>query len=384
MPSSSSAPRGDRPGDNARAEAVLEALLTAHGWVIHRQHSRAGGPDLVIRRGKVSYGVEVKAAPEGRSDRLIPLWSQALLQVAHAAGDKFGHLAVVVAPNVAPRVAEKVLQFAADYAPSAAVGVMDYSGFSRFRGPHLANLDAEPSDRPGFSSSSRGSAGDSFSDLNQWLLKLLLAPEVLETMLSAPRQRYRNATQLANAGEVSVMTAFRFIEQFREQGFLEDSGGYLTLVRREHLFERWQAAATRRAREASMHFRLRGNVLSQLERALGGEPACLGLFAAANALGFGFVHGVPPHVYVQRIGASRLTVSKLWTPVRPGAMADVILRQATTPRSVFRAMVPTRQGIPASDIVQVWLDVSSHPSRGQEQADLIRRRVLEPIIRAGA
>jgi hypothetical protein len=28
----------------------------------------------------------------------------------------------------------------------------------------------------------------------------------------------------------------------------------------------------------------------------------------------------------------------------------------------------------------VWLDVSSHPSRGQEQAEMIRRRVLDPVI----
>jgi hypothetical protein len=31
--------------------------------------------------------------------------------------------------------------------------------------------------------------------------------------------------------------------------------------------------------------------------------------------------------------------------------------------------------------VQVWLDVSAHPARGQEQADLIRNRVLNPVIR---
>lgn len=30
---------------------------------------------------------------------------------------------------------------------------------------------------------------------------------------------------------------------------------------------------------------------------------------------------------------------------------------------------------------QVWVDVSSHPSRGREQADLIRKRVLERVIK---
>jgi len=37
-------------------------------------------------------------------------------------------------------------------------------------------------------------------------------------------------------------------------------------------------------------------------------------------------------------------------------------------------------GMAASDVIQVWLDVAAHPSRGAEQAELIRRRVLGPII----
>jgi hypothetical protein len=37
-------------------------------------------------------------------------------------------------------------------------------------------------------------------------------------------------------------------------------------------------------------------------------------------------------------------------------------------------------GLAASDILQVWIDVATHPSRGREQADLIRKRVLHRII----
>jgi hypothetical protein len=34
----------------------------------------------------------------------------------------------------------------------------------------------------------------------------------------------------------------------------------------------------------------------------------------------------------------------------------------------------------ACDVLQVWLDVGSHPSRGREQADLIRKRVLQRVL----
>ena len=36
-------------------------------------------------------------------------------------------------------------------------------------------------------------------------------------------------------------------------------------------------------------------------------------------------------------------------------------------------------GMAASDVLQVWVDVAAHPSRGREQADLIRKRVLRRI-----
>ena len=40
-------------------------------------------------------------------------------------------------------------------------------------------------------------------------------------------------------------------------------------------------------------------------------------------------------------------------------------------------------GLAASDVLQVWVDVSAHPSRGREQADLIRKRVLRRVIEGG-
>ena len=59
---------------------------------------------------------------------------------------------------------------------------------------------------------------------------------------------------------------------------------------------------------------------------------------------------------------------------------DLILRQAPAPQSVFRGLVHAN-GIAVCDVLQIWVDVASHPSRGREQADLIRKRVLETVIK---
>ena len=96
-------------------------------------------------------------------------------------------------------------------------------------------------------------------------------------------------------------------------------------------------------------------------------------------LQLGFVSGVPPYVYVDRLRPSRLADWKGLRPCAPGEAPDVIVREAPAPQSVFRGAV-NADGIAACDVLQVWVDVAAHPSRGREQADLIRRRVLRQVI----
>jgi hypothetical protein len=43
------------------------------------------------------------------------------------------------------------------------------------------------------------------------MLKTLLGPLPREGLLRVPRQEYRNASELAAAAEVAVMTAFGFV-----------------------------------------------------------------------------------------------------------------------------------------------------------------------------
>ena len=43
---------------------------------------------------------------------------------------------------------------------------------------------------------------------------------------------------------------------------------------------------------------------------------------------------------------------------------DAFIRIPVNPEAVFRAAV-VKDGVPCSDILQVWLDVSGHPSRGK-------------------
>jgi hypothetical protein len=373
--------RSDASARAHQAQAILEEIFAEAGWQVRREpkldHSRY--PDLLIRRGKVSYAVEVKAGPEGRSDRLVPLWSQAYLQAIHAAGNEYPPLAVVAAPRIVPRVAEHVLKFAEEYAPDAAAGIIDFAGLRQFRGPELENLNSGPASSPRRERELRSEPADLFSDLNQWMIKVLLAPELPVNLLAAPRGHYRNASQLARAANVSVMSAFRLVLQLQREGYLHESDPYLRLVRRKDLFRRWQSSASRSVREVPVRFLFRSEPRAEVKRMLQSGRACLAMFAAAEAMNFGFVSGVPPHVYVQKLRPDSLKAWKRIVPAEPGEVPDLILRQAPAPQSIFRAQVMVGD-VPVSDILQVWLDVSSHPARGHEQAELIERRVLDPIL----
>jgi hypothetical protein len=387
-------PNSPGPRSEREFEDLVAHLFRHHGWRVKKEHSLADkGVDLVVARGNERYIIELKAASEGRPDRLVPLLSQAILQArayAQAFPEPAAPLAVVAAPAISRSAANSLMSFLAQFAPDAAVGILDREGFRHFVGPGLEKLNAAPPRREHRQKLPPPESAYLFSDLSRWMLKVLLAPLLPEDLLQAPRGEYRNASELAAAAEVSVMSAFRFVRQLRQEGFLDQSDEPLRLVRRKELLRRWQAAHLRVAPELPLRWIIPVKSKRQMPAALHAyhiqsnvknEPApraCLGLFAAAESLGFGFVHGVPPYFYLERPDRdvlSRMGLSPEGAEQRP----DVYVRVPAYRESVFRAAV-VHDGVPVADILQVWLDVSSHPARGEAQAEEIRHRVLAPIF----
>lgn len=381
-------------------ERLLASAFRQEGWKVARRTRLDGRrADLLVRHGKLAYAVELISAPEGRRDRMIPLLAKAILEAQALVRGRsaVAPLAVVASARVSEALADEVRNFAIEYAPGVAVGVMDREGFRGFVGAGLEGLNASRRPRPRHLPSKSDPQHHLFSDLNQWMLKVLLAPLLSEDLLSAPRGEYRNASELARAADVSAMSAFRLSRQLQMEGFLEGSGERIRLVRVEELMGRWRAVYLRPAREWPMRWVLRGDP-GGLERAFrrldsgrrGAAAAprdprprlslrmCLGLFAAADVLGIGVVHGVKPHLYVGDLRPDLVRQLGLMR-VEPGQPPDVYVRIPSAPQSVFRGAV-RRDDVLASDILQVWLDVADHPARGKAQALEIERRALRPLL----
>lgn len=383
-------------------ERLLAGAFRRASWRVHRP--RAGGEerrDLIVEGGGRKYLVEIKRSSEGRRDRLIPLLSQAILQArayARQLPEDVVPVAVVGARHIPASVAKSVKEFAERFAPDAAVGVIDVEGLRAFVGHGLEVLNSMPAQSPHLRRQvAYQRLPHLFSDLNQWMLKVLLAQWIPADLLSAPRARFRNASELAKAAGLSIMSAFRLVRQLANEGFLQEREGHLELVRIPELLSRW-AAARQSAREFPVRWIIRKD-RDELHAALKSYAAkiagaasdrrsgqklkraprvCLALFAAADALGFGFVHGVPPYIYLEREDFDllrRFGLSAEGAEHSP----DAYIRIPANAESVFRAAV-VRKGVPVSDILQIWLDVSAHPSRGQAQADQIRRRALAALF----
>lgn len=366
------------------AEALLADLFEAHGWKVDRS-SEFGGkrPDLMVRRGKQCFIVEVKSLAEGRADRVIPLLSQAILQAQTYALDAGNAqpLAVISVDNASQSLSKQFESFVEKYAANIAVGLISQNGLRYFRGAGLKELNAEQEEPRRYGSSATNPAANLFSDLNQWMLKVLLAPEIPDHLLQAPRQKYQSGSELAEAAKVSPMSASRFLQQLRNEGYFDDSSRYLVLVRRQELFRRWRSAVMRSSPELSMRFLIRGTIQKQIQGLLASTQgeSCLALFSAADALGLGHVSGVPPYVYVPKLPRPDDKHWRALTAASSPETPDLIVRQALSPQSVFRGAVH-QDGLIVSDVIQAWLDVANHPSRGEEQANLIYEKILRPIV----
>jgi DNA-binding MarR family transcriptional regulator len=380
-------------------ESQFVDLLQGSGWEVRRQPRHSGEADFAIKNGDLQYIVELKRAAESRRDRVVPLLAEAILQ-AEAHARKVPHarpLAIVASPQLSPAVVDQALEFQKHYASRVAVGFFDDRGFRVFRGAGLESLNSPPPEiQQRKSAVPQLESYSLFSDLGQWMLKVIVAQHIEPRFLSAPRRKIRNASELALAAGVSQISASRLVRQLEAEGFLDRHADELELVRVEDFLEEWQAAERRAFKEIPCRWMIPGHGRKQFESALQDysarqihqQPAenygerssprvCLGLFAAAEALGVGFVRGVPPVLYVERVQEE--LIQQLGISQERAIQADVYLRVPSHKESIFRAAVE-HKGVLASDALQVWLDVSNHPSRGKEQADRIRDQVLSPLL----
>lgn len=375
-----------RNDDHSELSAI-RAFQDAFGGIDWQVAATGGGHpcDLVIEAPDGStFLASLKSSSEGRPDRVTALFAQALLQARAIARQEHGRPAVLIwVKTASPSLIKRVQDFHAQYADGEAFGVISGDGLQYLSFPgvshEIVDRHSQPHRRPhhGWPQSHLV-----FSDRTQWMLKLLLAPEIPEALLTARREQYKSAADLARAAGVSAMTASRFVKALGEKGFLDQSAPFLKLVMRRKLADLWKATYKNQPDPVPVKFMVPGPPTALMERLVREhQPSFLGLFAAAEALGAAHVRGVPPHLCVYDV-----ETASHWDELRAaryGEKPDLLLERIRFPHSVGNGAVQ-RNGVYVTDILQVWLDVSAHPARGAEMASELEHGVLEKVIGAGA
>ena len=368
-------------------EALFEQLEQAFSedeWSIVREPP--GGPpgyraDRVIDREGLRYVVELRVAREARRPELPALLADALVRARVGAEAHGGRaLGVVGAPVISDEWAAALEEHVQRFFPGEAWGFIDGSGRLMLKGKGLERLQ-----RRGVRRRRKGSGpmarADVFSDLGQWMAKVLLAPNLPERYLHAPRRPSSGPSQLASVAGVSVPSASRLVTRLRNLNFLDDADG-LSIIRRDRFFAEWRKANRFLGRERPCRWIFPApDSLARLSSALERpqrQRVCLGLFAACERLGLGFVRGAPVHVYLEEVSDTALEELELM-PAAAGEHVDVFVREPMFPESVFRGAVHA-DSVPTADVLQCWLDVADHPVRGAEQAEHIWKRVIAPNL----
>lgn len=399
-----------RKGLEAALIEDLSACIQAQGGkAIPHATGRESQSDLDVLWKGERYVIELKVSAENRLEHLQGRFASAILEAQkHAGAVGARALPVLGLERLTERTLEVLSLYVEHFAPGLEWGSIDRHGRKHFSGAAWAELIGPG--RPRRSEQRVPPVLDVFSDRGQWLSKVMLAQRLPLRVMAAPRGRIHNTRELARMADVSPASVSRWAKRLKQEGFLEVDEHGLRLVRIREFLDRWRKALARPRREVRARWLLpTRDTLQHLVHVLSihaqgslrafepdklpaydgalewekGPRACLGMFSASTALSFSFVQAAPVHLYLERITEASLKMLGLQA-VSARESADLSVVEPRFPESTYRACVlargPHAVAVPACDVIQTWLEISTHPARGQEQAGEIERRMIEPLI----
>ena len=233
----------------------------------------------------------------------------------------------------------------------------------------------------------------SFSDLDQWLIKvLILSPIGMESHLwGGPKGYAENAFQLSKLAGVSQMPANLWAQAMESSGYLKRIGRKNMIpLRIEALIEEWigryrfsdnNIYPFRSMFPVSNHDAFIGELFEEIK--LNGEK--LGELGIAAHLACK-LHEVKHssarsiHIYCREDIHNVARILKL-VPSEEERKADLFLVEPKYPKSVFGGVLKKKE-LPVCDILQCYLDLYYLPDRGREQAAIVYENIISQIIKS--
>ena len=396
---------------SAPAEEVVIKRLEGLGFVLEEKEfsfsesNFKSQVDFIFRRGRRKYAIEVKYSRKIQLalSHLLPR-GILLLQAAKRLRGYIPIVAVVV-EKLDQRDIRRIADFIHHFAPEVGWLLVDEYGGGAFKDPEkdeykiLPPLNRQPlmlGSSPESEShfSAHYSRQLSFSDLDQWLLKVFLFghPGVATDYWGGPQGIIQNAFQLSKLSGVSPPIANSWFNAMESSGYLKRIGRKKAILLRPNaLIEEWRGQyrfGDNRilpyrfmypAPEDDEYFHdILGKIKSCNEDAV---PLAISGHQACKLLGIKHSSAESIHIYFW--GNVGLVANSLnLVPAEAANESNLFLVEPKYPKSVFGGRV-VRRGIPICDVLQCYLDLFNLPDRGREQADFIYENILVDIFEKG-
>ncbi len=340
--------------------------------------------DFFLIHEGIRYAVMLKGVNGPRIADVVGRVATAVLQIHKAhLPDQIRPLVAIVLPSFGAKLIDAVRDFLKLYASEISWCLID-----AVRGAlHMEIVSDDGQIRPliwyaeqPLSEPMGSQTGSSriFTDLNTWMLKILLLRNAPEKHWSGPRDEINNPTHLAKVAQVSVQTAHSFVKALADRDFARVTRGKgVHLVRTRSLLDLWINDEKQQPTVKTFVRSIFGSLedWEELLLAKSGASFAIGGFEACRR--HVALHAVPGDVPWVHIDGGVLELLNLWNLEFSGEPdAQMFFVKPRRSRSVFRG-VSRQSGVPVVDILQAALDVASSPNRGLEQAEMIIDRVIK-------
>ncbi|MBI2825107.1 MAG: hypothetical protein HYX69_10515 [Planctomycetia bacterium] len=361
-----------------RALAILRdvfprAKSTTSPQAANRRHR----PDLLLHVGDRCLAIKAKATQSVRIADLEGRLATASLQILPVA-DKIAAIPVVMIelPKLGPKALAFATEYMSEHAPSVGWCLFDSSGSFRLDVPGL-HLSKTRRQRIANRSALPPARGSLFSDLNRWMLKILLMQGVPSNLWGGPRQAVMTAKDLRAVASVSTEKAYSFLRTFSRAGYLRETDSGIVVVRREELIRTWlnhELAFQAETIPVRWLFGAAPNLTRILVRQSCPTQFAVTGFEACKLLGV--LHAPVPRKEIYVCG-NLDTAMQAWELHRCAPQdAACFLLKMPHPKSILRGCVISH-GLPVVDILEATLRVSGQVPRGVEQAQYMLSDVLQ-------
>lgn len=360
----------------SRAIEVLDKYMEAEE--LERDPSEEDTHFQVQVAGK-QLVVELKTTRHSSVEDIKGRLSTAVLELSRRKPHPDGiSLVLVYAPRIGRRAARQLTEFMEECAPNTAWGAFDKRGTVVLKVPEVST-DVEVFDRR--EDSERRTTTHTkraFTDLNRWILKILMLRDAPSGMWLSEdyRQEVANPAELQPIADVSQAKVYQFANTFRDLGYLKWDRDRFRILERARLFDAWyeeeQQLRVERHPVRSIFMPdagIRDTFAGEgdnLQYAVGGFEACRIL---------GVLHTPSPTPEVHIFQSVDFVLDRLDLERCPEHDADFFLIDVPYEQSIRRGTIEI-ESLRVVDILQAALDSGRRARRGREQAEFIVDEIL--------